>query len=96
MKLKNLAIITAITLSLSACGGRCSNNQHAHDHENCTEHNHNHNTHTHADGTVHSDHAPEQESFKVEADSTTVNADTVKHNHTHDCGHDHAGHNHKH
>jgi hypothetical protein len=32
----------------------------------------------------------------VEADSCTVKTDTVKHNHAHDCGHDHAGHNHSH
>ena len=75
MKIKILAI--AIILGLSACGGRSSNKQ---------------DSHTHDDGSVHSDHSnnheqtvPEQESFKVEADTTIV-VDTVKaktHTHSH-------------
>ncbi len=55
-------------------------------------------THTHPDGTVHegATHAEPakpaaQEQFKTEAD-TTMKTDAAKH----DCGHDHAGHNHKH
>ena len=92
MKFRIFIIAIVIVFGLTSCRGRSSNNQ-THSHENCTEHNHNHNTHTHADGTVHSDHAPEhktpqQESFKVEADSSTVNTNTVKHNHGHDK-HDH-------
>ena len=70
MKSKFVIIIfSAILFCFTSCGNRSANN-HAHDHEN------NHNTHTHADGSVHSDHAPEQESFKAEADSSAVN-----HNH---------------
>ena len=83
MKVKLLAI-AAIILGFSACGGRSANNQNSHNPETCTEHNHN--THTHADGTVHSDHAPEQESFKVQADTIIVVTDTVKavtHTHSH-------------
>lgn len=89
-----LAIISILFLGLIACGGNTAQNA---------------NTHTHADGTVHSDHAPEkdapkQEAFKIEGDSITVVADTTKHdcencdhNHAeegHD--HDHEGHDHKH
>ena len=74
MKSKFVIIIfSAIIFCFASCGNRSANN-HVHDHENSIEHNHN--THTHADGSVHSDHAPEQESFKVEADSSAVN-----HNH---------------
>ena len=74
MKSKFVIIIfSAIIFCFTSCGSRSANN-HAHDHDNSIEHNHN--THTHADGSVHSDHAPEQESFKVEADSSEVN-----HNH---------------
>jgi ABC-type nickel/cobalt efflux system permease component RcnA len=58
-----ILVFSAILFCLTSCGSR----SHSHDHENCTEHDHN--THTHADGTVHSDHPPEQESFKVEADN---------------------------
>ena len=84
--IKKIAIATVIIVGLMACGGRSSNKQ-SRSSENSTEHNHN--THTHADGTVHSDHAPEhdtpqQESFKVEADSVI----SVKH--------DHSAPNHKH
>ena len=85
MKSKVIIIVFSVILfGLTSCGNRRSNNQDTHNHEHGAVHNHN--THTHADGTVHSDHAPEhdtpqQESFKVEAD-------TVKHDHSHD-GHDH-------
>ena len=83
MKSKIIIIaILAIFFGLASCGSRSAQNN-SHDHENGTEHNHN--THTHADGTVHSDHAPEQdaphqESFKVEAD-------TLQHNQAHDHNH---------
>ena len=65
-------VFSAILLGLTSCNGCTARKQNEH----------NPNTHTHADGTVHSDHAPEhetpqQESFKVEAD------------------HDHSDHNHK-
>ena len=84
MKSRIIIIVFAvILLGLTSCGRKRS--------DNSTEHNHN--THTHADGTVHSDHAPEQdlpqqESFKVEADSVTLKADTATHDHSHD-GHNH-------
>ena len=82
---KKFAIATVIIVGLMACGGKSSNNQ-LHSHENGTEHSPN--THTHADGTVHSDHAPEhdapqQESFKVEADSVAVKHDHSAPNHKH-------------
>ena len=79
-------LLSAALFGFIACSGR-SAGTHTHDHENCTEHEQC--THTHADGTVHSNHAPEQESFKVEADGVTAKADTVKHVHRHD-GHDHS------
>ena len=88
MKSRIIIIVFAVILfGLTSCGRKRS--------ENSTEHNHN--THTHADGTVHSDHAPEQdlpqqESFKVEADSATVKADSVKQEHDHD----HSDPNHQH
>ena len=92
MKSKVIIIVFAVILAgFISCGGNNSNQSHSH--ENGAEHNPN--THTHADGTVHSDHAPEhdipqQESFKVEADSVTLKADSVKHEHDHsDPNHQH-------
>ena len=89
MKVKIIIFVFSVILwGVTSCGGRSANNSHSR--ENHAEHNHN--THIHADGTVHSDHAPEQESFKVEADSAAVKADTVKHDHDHD----HSAHGHQH
>jgi len=61
-----LIVFSAIFFGLTSCGRGSNKKQNEHSHEHRTEH-----THTHADGTVHSDHAPEhdapqQESFKVE------------------------------
>lgn len=89
------AFSVILIMGLNSCEGCTSKKQNNHSHENCTGHDHGQGhshaggTHTHADGTVHadSDHAkPNQETFKVEADSLEVNA--------HSC--DHADHNHKH
>ncbi|WP_313380485.1 hypothetical protein [Proteiniphilum saccharofermentans] len=82
----NIIIFSAILFGLTACAGGNSNKQ---------------GTHTHDDGSVHEDHAteqaaPKQESFKVEADSITLEADSAKHDHDHDHGHDHSDPNHKH
>lgn len=85
MKSKIIIIVfSALLFGLMACGGRNSNKQ---------------GTHTHEDGSVHGDHAteqaaPKQESFKAEADSTTVKADSVKHDHDHDHSHDGSDHKH--
>ena len=79
MKSKFVVIIfSAILFCITSCGGRSAKNQDSHDHENCTDHDHSHVT-------------PNQEGFKVEADSSAVEADTVKrvHNHAHE-GHDHS------
>ena len=77
-----IIVFSAILFGLISCGGRNSNKN---------------NTHTHEDGSVHENHAteqviPQQESFKVEADSTAVETDTVKHDHSHN----HSGHTHTH
>ncbi|MDR0795237.1 MAG: hypothetical protein LBE79_04180 [Tannerella sp.] len=99
MKIHFFTIATVIVLCLSACGGGNSNKNDANSHENGTTNRPD--THVHADGTVHegATHSdsekpmPVQESFKVETDSTTVKADTIKHNQAHD---DHDGHDHNH
>jgi ABC-type nickel/cobalt efflux system permease component RcnA len=89
MKSKVIIIVFSILLlaGLVVWGIKKSHN-HAHNPETCTEHDHS-NTHTHADGTVHSDHAPEQESFKVEAD-------TVKQAQEQPRPHSHNGQSHTH
>jgi hypothetical protein len=52
-------------------------------------------THTHEEGSMCEDHViteqpmPEQESFKVEADSNTVSVNSAEHDHGHVDGHDH-------
>ena len=77
MKSKIIIIVfSAVVLGLTACSGKSSKNQDAHNPETCTDH-------------VHEQVAPKQESFKVEADSSTV-----EQNHTHDHSHD--NHDHKH
>jgi uncharacterized protein YxeA len=66
MKSILIIIIAVIFFGLTSCVSRSAHN-HSHDHENCTEHDHVHVT-------------PNQESFKVEADSTLVKTDTVVRN----------------
>ncbi len=85
MTTKNLisaALFSALLLGFASCGGGAKTNGHG--------------THTHEDGTVHQDHSvdeatrpSEQESFRVEADSTTCTANPAHHHedgHTHDHG----------
>lgn len=84
MKSVYLIIALGIVLGFTSCGGNTNNN-----------------THTHEDGCVHENHATEtakpteQETFKVEADSSAA-CDEHDHDHSHDHNHDHSGHNHKH
>ena len=77
MKSKFIIIVfSVLSLGLAACGSKSSNNKDTHNPENCTEHDHRTPEQT----------APMQESFKVEADSTAVKADTVRnqpHTHSH-------------
>lgn len=81
-------ILLFISISIAACGGAKKKNS---------------GTHTHEDGTVHQDHPaetapalPEQETFRVEADSTTSTANPA-HDHGDGKLHDHGdGKPHKH
>lgn len=79
------ALMVLLFLGLTSCGGGIKKNSDG--------------THTHDDGSLHQDHATEaspaeQESFKVEADSTVTTANPA---HDHDHGHDHGdGKTHKH
>lgn len=74
MKSSKLVIIISISFFfLTACVGNTSKQ----------------NTHIHEDGSVHDNHAteqvtPVQESFKVEADTTLLNAETEENVHSHD------------
>ncbi|OJV38816.1 MAG: hypothetical protein BGO33_13380 [Bacteroidia bacterium 43-41] len=72
-----LAILATGLFFLTACTGKSAQN-----------------THTHEDGTVHEEHAtdqavPQQETFKVEADTAVIERDTTQHSHSHD-GHTHS------
>lgn len=81
-------IFSVFFLGLVSCGGGAKNNEDG--------------THTHDDGSVHGSHdedkspkPTEQESFKVEADSTTLTANPAQ-DHS-DEAHDHGdGKTHKH
>lgn len=84
----NILLICAVSFVLFSCGGSSQKQ----------------NVHTHEDGSTHEDHAPtatptEQESFKVEADTTAIQGvhNHESHEHGHDHGHDHSsesGHKH--
>ena len=80
-----IILFAAALLGLASCGHRNTNKQ---------------GTHTHEDGSSHGDHAteqtavPAQESFKVEADSTAVEATPTDHGHSHDHSGDDHGHQH--
>ncbi|MDR1226445.1 MAG: hypothetical protein LBK47_06035 [Prevotellaceae bacterium] len=68
-----IIVFSALLFGLTSCGGRGSNHK---------------GIHTHEDSSVHGDHAtgqvaPKQENFKVEADTTAVKANSVKHDHSH-------------
>jgi PBP1b-binding outer membrane lipoprotein LpoB len=88
-------IIIIIALFFASCGNGASENKNAKKSE-----------HTHADGTVHvhdnceghaEENSPNQESFKVEADSSVVKSDSVKNtkSNSKDCCEGHK-HDHKH
>jgi ABC-type nickel/cobalt efflux system permease component RcnA len=80
MKSKVIIIIFSILLlaGFVVWGVKKSHN---HDHENCTEHDHSTHNHENCTDPSHSHVTPNQESFKVEAD-------TVKRSNSHD-GHNH-------
>jgi hypothetical protein len=91
MKLKSSNIVFSVILcGLILCSACSGNKQDTHTHENglaCEEH-------ATTEQTV-----SVQESFKVEADSNAVEANTVRHEHEHEHNHEHNHgdeHNHTH
>ena len=91
MKLSYI-IITALSLSLMACGEQGSKTEHRHDHEHTDEHGHDHGEHD-SHGHEHDEHHS-QEEFSV-SDSLS-NQHHEGHENQEEHSHDHDDHEHPH